>query len=287
MSLPASRLEPAIPVQPPRDAEVILLAKAKPSPALAAAGRFGRGFAAQVIPPVLVLVLLVGLWQLMDDGKGVGLPTPFAIWRDSRDLILDPFFDRGGTDKGLFWHVLTSLSRVGFGFSLAAVVGKAHIMDAPAPGGLGGTYGGNPVACAAALGSIATMEELDLNAVARHVETQGTDNLADIAASFREAVADVLTRKAVDACLEYNVPRLLLGGGVAANARIRALAAERCAANGIELRVPPLSLCTDNGAMIAMAAAMRVQAGQQTPQYDYSFDVKPRWPLSHILTASH
>lgn len=109
-------------------------------------------------------------------------------------------------------------------------------------------------------------------AVARHVETQGTDNIADVAASFREAVADVLTRKAVDACLEHGVPRLLLGGGVAANARIRELAAERCAEHGIELRVPPLSLCTDNGAMIAALGAHLVERGVTPSAIDFAVD---------------
>lgn len=109
-------------------------------------------------------------------------------------------------------------------------------------------------------------------AVARHVETQGTDNLGDIAASFREAVADVLTRKAVDACLENGVPRLLLGGGVAANARIRELAAERCSEHGIELRVPPLSLCTDNGAMIAALGAHLVERGVAPSPIDFAVD---------------
>lgn len=109
-------------------------------------------------------------------------------------------------------------------------------------------------------------------AVARHVETHGTEQLADIAASFREAVADVLTRKAVDACVEHNVPRLLLGGGVAANARIRELAAERCAEHGIELRVPPLSLCTDNGAMIAALGAHLVERGVTPSNIDFAVD---------------
>lgn len=109
-------------------------------------------------------------------------------------------------------------------------------------------------------------------AVARYVETNGTDNVPDIAASFREAVADVLTRKAVDACREYNVPRLLLGGGVAANERIRQLAAERCADNGIELRVPPLSLCTDNGAMIAALGAHLVERGVAPSDIDFAVD---------------
>jgi len=103
-------------------------------------------------------------------------------------------------------------------------------------------------------------------AVARHVEQERDAGrepaVADVAAGFREAVADVLTAKAVDACRLHGVPRLLLGGGVAANARIRELAAERCADAGIALRVPPLSLCTDNGAMIAAVGAALVAAGR-------------------------
>jgi N6-L-threonylcarbamoyladenine synthase len=73
----------------------------------------------------------------------------------------------------------------------------------------------------------------------------------DVAASFQEAVADVLTRKAVLACAENGVDHLLIGGGVAANSRLRAMAAQRCEEKGIELRVPRPGLCTDNGAMVA------------------------------------
>jgi N6-L-threonylcarbamoyladenine synthase len=109
-------------------------------------------------------------------------------------------------------------------------------------------------------------------AVARHVETHGGDSVPDVAASFREAVADVLTSKAVAACVEHGVPRLLLGGGVAANARIRELAATRCAENGIELRVPPLSLCTDNGAMIAALGALLVERGVAPSNLDFAVD---------------
>ncbi|PWB97425.1 tRNA (adenosine(37)-N6)-threonylcarbamoyltransferase complex transferase subunit TsaD [Salinibacterium hongtaonis] len=103
-------------------------------------------------------------------------------------------------------------------------------------------------------------------AVARWVE-QCRDSgqevpVADVAASFREAVADVLITKAVKACRELGVPRLLLGGGVVANARVRQLAEERCAAAGVALRIPPLSLCTDNGAMIAALGAQLVSAGR-------------------------
>jgi len=113
-------------------------------------------------------------------------------------------------------------------------------------------------------------------AVARHVERLQDAGepvpVADIAASFREAVADVLTAKAIAACHDLGVPRLLLGGGVAANARVRALAAERAEAAGVALRIPPLSLCTDNGAMIAALAAQLILAGHPPSGLDVSAD---------------
>ena len=85
--------------------------------------------------------------------------------------------------------------------------------------------------------------------------------VADVAASFREAVVDVLITKALNACRDTGVDRLLLCGGVVANARLRAVAEERCAAAGVELRIPPLDLCTDNGAMIAAVGARLVAEG--------------------------
>jgi N6-L-threonylcarbamoyladenine synthase len=100
-------------------------------------------------------------------------------------------------------------------------------------------------------------------AVARWVEARQRDGqpvpIADVAASFQEAVADVLTARAVAACLAYDVDTLVIGGGVAANSRLRALAEERCDANGIRLRTPPPKLCTDNGAMVAALGALLVE----------------------------
>ena len=113
-------------------------------------------------------------------------------------------------------------------------------------------------------------------AVARWVEVaeaKGEEfSVADVAASFREAVADVLTAKAVAACTEFGIKRLLLGGGVVANARLRELATERCEANGIELRIPELKLCTDNGAMIAALGAQLVMAGRKPSSLDFGVD---------------
>jgi nitrate/nitrite transport system permease protein len=109
---------------PPPGAEVVKL----PQPARAATRRrltdaLGKT-AATLLPPLGALLFLGLLWEGLAAG-GAGLPAPSMIWLESRELILDPFYDRGGVDKGLFWHVATSLSRVGAGFSLAAVCGVA------------------------------------------------------------------------------------------------------------------------------------------------------------------
>jgi N6-L-threonylcarbamoyladenine synthase len=110
-------------------------------------------------------------------------------------------------------------------------------------------------------------------AVARHVENAGDEvPVADVAAGFRESVVDVLTAKAIDACREHGIPRLLLGGGVVANARLRAVAQERADAAGVTLRIPPFSLCTDNGAMIAALGARLIAAGHAPSSPDFGAD---------------
>jgi N6-L-threonylcarbamoyladenine synthase len=113
-------------------------------------------------------------------------------------------------------------------------------------------------------------------AVARWVEQREADGrpvpVADVAASFQEAVVDVLTRKAVMACREQGVDSLLIGGGVAANSRLRAMAQERCDAAGIRLRVPRPGLCTDNGAMVAALGAQLVARGRAPSALDLPAD---------------
>jgi len=113
-------------------------------------------------------------------------------------------------------------------------------------------------------------------AVARWVEARERAGepvpVGDVAASFQEAVVDVLTAKAVRACRDHGVDHLVIGGGVAANSRLRALAQERCDAAGIVLRVPSRRLCTDNGAMVAALGSRLVEAGVAPSAVDLGAD---------------
>ena len=101
---------------------------------------------------------------------------------------------------------------------------------------------------------------------------------ADLAASTQAAIVDVLVKKSLTALRETGLRRIVVAGGVGANQLLRAQL-------GVRVHYPELHLCTDNGAMIAMAAAMRLQSGQQQARFDYAFDVKPRWPLNAIDSA--
>jgi N6-L-threonylcarbamoyladenine synthase len=94
----------------------------------------------------------------------------------------------------------------------------------------------------------------------------------DVAASFQEAVVDVLTAKAVRACQDQGIDHLVIGGGVAANSRLRALAEKRCAVAGIRLRMPPPALCTDNGAMVAALGAELVAREVEPSTLDFGAD---------------
>ena len=122
-------------------------------------------------------------------------------------------------------------------------------------------------------------------AVARYVEGRKAAGLpvpvADVAASFQEAVADVLTRKAVDACRAHGVKHLIVGGGVAANSRLRAMAEERAAAVGVRVRVPRPGLCTDNGAMVAALGSEMVARGRTPSELDLPADSSQ--PVTTVL----
>ncbi len=113
-------------------------------------------------------------------------------------------------------------------------------------------------------------------AVARWVEAHERTGqplpVEDVAASFQEAVCDVLTRKAVDAAVTHGIDDILIGGGVAANSRLRVLAEERAAAKGIRVRVPRPGLCTDNGAMVAALGSELVVRGRAASDLDLPAD---------------
>ncbi|HEX6705876.1 MAG TPA: tRNA (adenosine(37)-N6)-threonylcarbamoyltransferase complex transferase subunit TsaD [Albitalea sp.] len=102
---------------------------------------------------------------------------------------------------------------------------------------------------------------------------------AHLAASTQQAIVDVLCAKSVAALKQTGLKRLVVAGGVGANARLRAQLNAECAKRQARVHYPELALCTDNGAMIALAAAMRWQRGLATPQRDHAFDVRPRWAL--------
>ena len=105
---------------------------------------------------------------------------------------------------------------------------------------------------------------------------------ANLAASTQAAIVEVLVRKSIAALHDTGLDRLVVAGGVGANARLRDDLAAEARQRGFLVHHPELALCTDNGAMIALAAAMRVQRGRLTPQADYGFNVLPRWSLSDV-----
>ena len=112
------------------------------------------------------------------------------------------------------------------------------------------------------------------------------EHRADLAASTEAAIVDVLVKKSLAALAATGLQRIVVAGGVGANRRLREQLDAACAARGIQVHYPELELCTDNGAMIALAAAMRLQAGVQQAVTSYGFDVKPRWPLEALAVAA-
>ncbi len=120
-------------------------------------------------------------------------------------------------------------------------------------------------------------------AVLTRLRTLGADvceqRRADLAAATQAAIVDVLVAKSLRALRETSMARLVVAGGVGANRELRRRLDAACASRGVRVHYPELDLCTDNGAMIALAAALRIGAGVERPAADYGFDVRPRWPL--------
>ena len=117
-------------------------------------------------------------------------------------------------------------------------------------------------------------------AVARYLEATPDYAKANVAASFQEAIVDVLLLKSLAACKASGINSLLIAGGVAANSRLRAVAEERCATAGIRLRIPAPGLCTDNGAMVAALGSLMVAAGRSPSPI--AFDADSSLPVQTI-----
>ncbi|MGE0602433.1 MAG: nitrate ABC transporter permease [Xanthobacteraceae bacterium] len=109
----------------PAGAETVVQLPVTSRPVLKKLGAFALTAATNIVPPMIVIALLLGIWELLCSNSGATLPPPSTVWNDTKELIFDPFFDRGGIDKGLFWHLSASLQRVALGYAMAAAAGIA------------------------------------------------------------------------------------------------------------------------------------------------------------------
>jgi nitrate/nitrite transport system permease protein len=123
MNMPVLKAETAVnfPAAPAK----VLAITPKKTPLAARAQVHVKTVASTVVPPVVVIALMLCIWELLCRKAGATLPPPSKVLKDTWELIADPFFDRGGIDKGLFWHMSASLQRVAFGYALASVAGVA------------------------------------------------------------------------------------------------------------------------------------------------------------------
>ena len=124
MSMPAMKTEAAVTALPATAAPVVTMTP-KRAPRSEKYAKMAKEAAVRVMPPLIVVALLLLIWELICRRAGSTLPPPSRVFKDTRELILDPFFDHGGIDKGLFWHLSASLQRVAYGYSLAAIAGIA------------------------------------------------------------------------------------------------------------------------------------------------------------------
>ena len=240
--------------------------------------------------PFVALLVSGGHTQLMRvDGVG-----RYAILGETIDDAAGEAFDKSAKLMGLGYPGGPALSRLAeqgngeayklprpllhsgnLDFSFAglktAVLVQAQRMAASHATQVGEV--GDAVATTSVNGSVAGFEALPLAA------------RCDLAASTQAAIVDVLVKKSLQALRQTGLQRLVVAGGVGANRSLRGQLNAECAKRSIRVHYPELHLCTDNGAMIAMAAAMRLQSGLEQADKSYAFDVKPRWPLDRLPTA--
>jgi len=215
--------------------------------------------------PFVALLVSGGHTQLMRvDGVG-----RYTLLGETIDDAAGEAFDKSAKLLGLVYPGGPALARL-------AEQGNAQAFKLPRPllhsGNLDFSFAGLKTAV------LVQAKKLAL-AQCSTVEALPTDVLADLAASTQAAIVEVLVKKSLAALNQTGLRRLVVAGGVGANRSLRQQLNAACAARQVQVHYPELHLCTDNGAMIAMAAAMRLQAGVQSASTVYAFDVKPRWPM--------
>jgi N6-L-threonylcarbamoyladenine synthase len=214
--------------------------------------------------PFVALLVSGGHTQLMRvDGVGC-----YALLGESIDDAAGEAFDKSAKLMGLGYPGGPALARL-------AETGDPRRFDLPRPL----QHSGNLDFSFAGLKTAVRTQYMKLG------EARSQQDLADLAASTQEAIVDVLVRKSARALADTGLRRLVVAGGVGANARLRAALNAACARRGARVHYPELDLCTDNGAMIALAAAMRLQKGIASLQADHAFQVMPRWPLATASVA--
>ena len=211
--------------------------------------------------PFVALLVSGGHTQLMRvDGVG-----RYALLGETIDDAAGEAFDKSAKLLGLGYPGGPALARM-------AEAGDPHAYKLPRPllhsGDLDFSFAG-----------LKTAVLTQAKKIGPHASAQAH---ADLAASTQAAIVEVLVKKSLKALDATGLRRLVIAGGVGANAELRRQLGAACAQRGVRLHYPELSLCTDNGAMIALAAAMRLQAGVAELRTDYAFDVKPRWPLDAL-----
>lgn len=221
--------------------------------------------------PFVALLVSGGHTQLMHV-QGVG---QYALLGESIDDAAGEAFDKCAKLIGLDYPGGAALSRL-------AQQGRPEAYAFPRPllhsGDLDFSFAGLKT-------SVAT--QVQRLQAAQHGGVPGLSDVqrADVAASAQAAIVDVLVRKSLSALKRTGLRRLVVAGGVGANRELRAQLDAACARMQARVHYPELALCTDNGAMIAMAAAMRLQAGIQQPAAAGAFEVMPRWPFAVAASA--
>lgn len=219
--------------------------------------------------PFVALLVSGGHTQLMRvDGVG-----RYELLGESIDDAAGEAFDKSAKLMGLAYPGGPALARLG-----DAGNPKAYALPRPL------LHSGNLDFSFAGLKTAVLVQSQKMVAAAgvERFEDLPAQAHRDLAASTQAAIVEVLVKKSLTALKQTGLSRLVVAGGVGANRNLRTQLNAECAKRRVRVHYPELHLCTDNGAMIAMAAAMRLQSGLQEASTSYAFDVKPRWPLHSL-----